>query len=132
METRSKKLIKNMTGASKVSDGLKIIADGVAKFSLNSLNATIDLLGKLAQIGADLLSGKWDKLGSDFKEFFKSFAEGISEVWNLGEASDAFTEWSEKVEEEGGGWLSQKYTGLNHFMRKTILAPAIRAVDAQW
>ena len=125
------KLIKNMTGASKVSDGLKIIADGVAKFSLNSLNATIDLLGKLAQIGADLLSGKWDKLGSDFKEFFKSFAEGISEVWNLGEASEAFTEWSEKVEEEGGGWLSQKYTGLNHFMRKTILAPAIRAVDAQ-
>lgn len=111
-------LVENITGAETVRDGLAKIGAGIASVALDGLTNTINVLSQLAKIAGDLISKDWAKLGTDIKEFFKQWAEGITDAMNLGEAGKAGKSAFDEVLSGGGSKTAAGIAALNIWFRK--------------
>lgn len=110
-------LVEKITGAKDIKTGLETIGKGFAGLALDNIERTINLLGKLAEIIADLAGGKWEELGKDIKDFFLQWADGVKNTMNINAGSSAATQAGADTEAAGGSSVDVNIAKFNAFMR---------------
>lgn len=118
-------LIKNITHSDDVKSGLLKIGEGLAGLIINDLTNTINLLGKLAEIGADLASKNWSELGADIKDFFTLWAEGVLGLQNAQKAAD--DAYNKALNEGYSEKEAQNIAGAAKLRNMKIAGPMIHA-----
>ena len=103
-------LIKQLTGAGTVKEGLLTIAAGLGEFTGEVTDTTLKLLTDITSAITNLLKGNWKEAGSDMKQFFTDMKDGIINVFNLEDDIAAIQKaWNDTVAEgEASGWSKIK------------------------
>lgn len=124
-------LVEKITGAKDIKTGLETIGKGFAGLALDNIERTINLLGKLAEIIADLAGGKWEELGKDIKDFFSQWADGVKNVVNAdGITSAGKMAYEDKIA-DGGSKFDAKLVSIYARSRATpVFGPMVHATDA--
>jgi len=139
LTTAAGDLVKAMTGAGTVKDGLKKIAEGLGYFTGTAIEYTIKLVTDLSNTLSDLLKGNWTAAGSDIKSFLYDLWEGMTKM-SKGQASEDYLDEQKVIdyvlEQQTKGqstWEKLKYGvkgmfGLQEKFPKEKLPSDLRAI----
>lgn len=73
-------IVKALTGKANVGEAIDSIINGVTKLAGAGIETTIKLITDLGNALASLLQGDWSKVGSQLKQFFIDFKNGVDKV----------------------------------------------------
>lgn len=90
LATAAGDLVKAMTGAGTVRDGLKKISEGLGYFTGTAIEYTIKLVTDLANALTNMLNGNWKAAGGDIKNFLYDLWEGMTRMGKGKDGSDEY------------------------------------------
>lgn len=103
---------------SKLVKGLQDITVELGKLAGNSLKTSIELLKDLASIIKALIEGDTEKLGRNIKQFFTDWSDGMKEMFNVGNATDAAKQAYEDSIKNGKSKNEASVNAMDAFQRK--------------